>query len=398
LIFLISGCAGFNGPKRPIIDSSIPKIDELKTLSDITEIGLEWSPIYDLRIEGYNIYRTEVNNNSGLFEKIAVIDDRYVSHYVDTKLTPQTGYIYKISAFDKSKQESEPSAPIRVYTKTTIEPVPFARAMTNLPNRIKIIWRPHPSERISSYIVERNDIGSNKWEQISIVNGKLSAEYIDAGLKDGKTYRYRVKAKTYDGVISLPSQIIEAQTKLLPPVIENLQATRDLPKKIAISWDPSSHPEASYYNIYRASKLSLFYSRIVKTNKTTYEDTIQEDGASRYYYITVVDKDGLESPRQNVPLLGATLEAPSAPAINVIKHDGGSILIGWKDTSSRAVKYQVVRTSKGSVLTYKNITGNTFVDKNVTSEVEYSYTVAAVDNNGLVSKSSEKAVMLIPKN
>jgi fibronectin type 3 domain-containing protein len=395
---LINGCAGFNTPQKPIIDSSIPKIDELKTLPDITEIGLEWLPIYDLRIEGYYIYRAEADNNSGLLERIVVIDDRYVSHYVDTKLTPQTNYIYKISAFDKNKQESEPSALARVSTKTTIEPVPFVRAMTNLPNRIKIIWRPHPSERISSYVVERNDISSTKWEQIAIVNGKLSAEYIDAGLKDGKTYRYRVRAKTYDGVISLPSQVIEAQTKLLPPVVENLQATRDLPRKIAISWDPSSHPEAVYYNVYRASKLSLFYSRIIKTNKTTYEDMIQEDGVSRYYYVTVVDKDGLESPKQNVPLLGATLEVPSAPAINVIKHDGESILIGWRDTSLRAVKYQIVRTSKGAVLTYTNITDNTFIDKNVTNEVEYSYTVAAVDNNGLVSKSSEKAVMSIPKN
>jgi fibronectin type 3 domain-containing protein len=376
----------------------MPQVAELKTLSDITEIGLEWSPIHDLRVEGYYIYRAETDNNTGSLDRITVINDRYVSHYVDTKLLPQTNYIYRISAFNKDKQESEPSAPVRVSTKPTIELVPFAQAMTNLPNRIKIIWRPHPSERVSSYIIERNDFGSTKWEQIAVVNGKLSAEYIDANLKDGKAYRYRVKAKTYDGLISAPSQIIEAQTKPLPPIVENLRGTRDLPKKIIISWDASSYAEADYYNVYRAGKGNFFYSLIIKTKSTQYEDVIQEDGVSRHYYVTVTDTDGLESPRQSAPLMGVTLDVPSAPAVNVIRHDGRSIMIGWKDTSARAVKYQIVRTSKSGVLTYTNIAENTFVDGDVTQGVEYSYEVAAVDINGLVSKLSEKAIIAIPKN
>jgi fibronectin type 3 domain-containing protein len=398
LIFLVSGCKSPNTPQTPVVDPAMPKIAELKTLSDITEIGLEWSPIYDLKVEGYYIYRAEADNNTGSLDRVASINDRYVSHYVDTKLLPQTNYIYRISTFNKDKQESEPSAPARVSTKTTIEFVPFAQAMTNLPNRIKIIWRPHPSERVSSYIIERNDFGSTKWEQIAVVNGKLSAEYIDAKLKDGKSYRYRIIAKTYDGLVSAPSQIIEAQTKPLPPTVKNLRSTRDLPKKIVISWDASSYPEVDYYNIYRAGKVNFFYSHIVKTKSTTYEDVVQEDGASRHYYVTVVDKDGLESPRQNVSLTGVTLDVPSAPAVNVVRHDGRSIMIGWRDTSARAVKYQVVRTSKNGILTYTNITDNTFVDRDVTQEVEYSYEVVAVDINGLVSKPSEKALIAIPKN
>jgi fibronectin type 3 domain-containing protein len=376
----------------------MPKVAELRTLSDMTEIGLEWSPIHDLRVDGYYIYRAEADNNNGSLDRITAINDRYVSHYVDTKLLPQTNYIYRISAFNKDKQESEPSAPAIISTKANIEFVPFAQAMANLPNRIKIIWRPHPSERVSSYIIERNDFGSTKWEQIATVNGKLSAEYIDARLKDGKAYRYRVKAKTYDGLISAPSQIVEAQTKPLPPVVENLRSTRNLPKKIVVSWDASLYPEADYYNVYRAGKANLFYSHIVKTKNTEYIDVIQEDGASRHYYVTVVDKDGLESPRQSASLMGVTLEVPSAPAINVVRHDGQSIMIGWRDTSARAVKYQVIRTSKSGVLTYTNITDNMFVDRDVTQGVEYSYEVAAVDTNGLVSKTSEKAIIVIPKN
>ncbi|MDR3177492.1 MAG: hypothetical protein LBT96_00765 [Campylobacteraceae bacterium] len=397
-IFLISGCATPDTPEKPIINSAIPKVDELKALSDITEIGLEWSPSYDLKVEGYYLYRAYADNNTGSLDRVAVINDRYVSHYIDTKLSPQTNYIYRISAFNKEKQESEPSAPIIVSTKTAIEPISFVQAITNLPNRIKIIWRPHPSERVSSYIVERNDFGSTKWEQIATVNGKFNVEYIDDRLKDSKSYRYRVRAKTYEGLVSNPSQVIEAYTKSLPPVVENLKATRDLPRKIIIAWDASLYPEAEHYNVYRASRANFLYSHISKTKNTVYEDAVQDDGVSRYYYVTVVDKDGLESPRQNVPLMGATLELPASPSINVIRHDGKSIMIGWKDISLRALKYQIVRSSKGSVVTYTNITDNAFVDKDVMSEVEYTYTVAAVDNNGLISKPSEKVLVVIPKN
>ncbi|MDR3346386.1 MAG: hypothetical protein LBS73_04330 [Campylobacteraceae bacterium] len=397
LALLISGCQNPNVPQKVTVDPTLPQITELKTLADITEVGFEWEPVHDLKVEGYHLYRAAGNNNGSL-ERVGTINDRYVSHYVDTKLSPQTGYVYSLSTYNKDKRESVPSALVRVVTKPTIEPVPFVQAMMGLPSRIKVIWRPHPSERVSAYIIERNDFGSTKWEQLATVSGRLSAEYIDAGLKENKSYRYRVRAKTYDGIISAASQIVEAQTKTLPPPVSNIKTTRDLPKKIVLTWDASTYPDAVSYNIYRASMANLFYSHIVKTKNTRYEDLVQEDGASRHYYITVVDKDGLESPRQSAAVVGATLEVPLAPAVNVIKEDGRSVMMGWKDGSGRGVKYQVVRTAKGGgILTYTGIPSNTFVDQDIVQCVEYVYTVFTVDANGLISKPSEKAIIIVPK-
>ncbi|MDR2100253.1 MAG: hypothetical protein LBP40_05445 [Campylobacteraceae bacterium] len=398
LIALFSGCQNPAVPQKPTIDPNLPVLSDIKSLSDITQIALEWSPIHNLNIEGYHIYRAEANKNNGKLERVATIEDRYTSHFTDKNLAPNTTYLYKLSAFSKDKRESNPSATITVSTKSAIESVPFVQAMIGLPGRIKLIWRPHPSERVSGYIIERNDFTSSKWSRLSTVEGRLSAEYIDDKLADSKSYRYRIIAKTYDGILSAPSEIVEAQTKQLPPVVENIITTNNLPRKILISWDASSHQDILYYSVYRANFSNLFFTLLAKTKSLSYEDIIKDDGAAKYYYVTVTDKDGLESQRQAVPVMGSTLEAPSAPAINVIKHDSAKVLIGWSDTSSRAVKYQIERVSKSGTLTYTNVMRNTFVDSDVAHGVEYSYTVFAIDRYGLVSKASSKAVITIPNN
>jgi fibronectin type 3 domain-containing protein len=396
LIAFFSGCQNPAVPQKPTVDPNLPVISDIKSLSDITQIALEWSPTHNSNVEGYRIYRAKADDNSGVLERIATIDNKYTSHFTDKNLAPNTFYIYKISTFSKDKRESNPSETIRISTKGAIEPIPFVQAVVGLPGRIKLIWRPHPSERVSAYIIERNDFSSSKWSHLATVEGRLSAEYIDNSLSDSKSYRYRIIAKTYDGVLSAPSQTVEAQTKPLPPIVENPRTTNNLPRKILISWDASSYQDISHYNVYRANFANLFYTLLIKTRALSYEDIINDDGTAKYYYVTVTDKDGLESPRQAVPVMGSTLEAPSAPTINVIKHDIMKVLIGWNDTSNRAVKYQIERVSKNGTLTYTNVMRNTFIDNDVSVGVKYVYTVYAVDKYGLISKPSLKAVITIP--
>ena len=141
-------------------DASLPKIDTMRTLPDINEIGFEWTPIHDDRVEGYYIYRVEGGNS----KRIATIKDKYVSHYVDTKLKPETTYNYRMSTYSSSKKESEPSSMVSVTTTGTIESVPFLKAITGLPSRIKLVWRPHPMDRVESYIIERSELKSNEWK------------------------------------------------------------------------------------------------------------------------------------------------------------------------------------------------------------------------------------------
>mgnify|MGYP003615762964 CR=1 FL=1 len=378
-------------------DASLPKIDTMRTLPDINEIGFEWTPIHDDRVEGYYIYRVEGGNS----KRIATIKDKYVSHYVDTKLKPETTYNYRMSTYSSSKKESEPSSMVSVTTTGTIESVPFLKAITGLPSRIKLVWRPHPMDRVESYIIERSELKSNEWKEIARIEGRLNAEYIDKDLKDNHFYRYRVKVKTYDGIISKPSDVVEATTKPLPKSVIGVGASTDLPKKIILKWEPVIQEDLSFYKIYRSSNSMMFYSYYGKTTATEFEDLINENGTNYYYKVVAVDVDGLESPEPKNAVMGTTLAALAAPKVSSIKQEGHSIALSWVG-DEHAVKYNLTREFEEAGSTKKqNFTGifePHYYDTDTMPGVTYTYKITAIDKYGIASENSDAITITIPQN
>ncbi len=402
LVLLFSGCESrLKAPLKPVVDQTLPKVGGIKFLTEVTEVGFEWIPNYDERVEGYYLYRADSSAQDTKLQRIATIKDKYSSHYVDTKLKPQTKYVYRFTSYSIEKRESPASEMISVSTKPLIESISFINAVTGLPSRVKLIWRPHTSQRVKSYIIERNEFSSKKWSKIGEVKGRLNAEYIDAGLKENRAFRYRVKVKTYDGLISRPSQVVEAGTKPLPKEIEGLSASTDIPKKIVLKWEASTQKDFSYYKVYRALNPLLFYTYLAKTRDTSHEDLINSNGSSYYYHVTVADKDGLESLRQKNAISGSTLAIPSSVYITSSVNNAGSISITWESKDNRAVKYNVIKefyangSSKKETIT--DITSNSFQDTNIAKGIEYSYKIIAIDKYGLASKDSESTVIEIPK-
>ena len=398
LVLFVSGCTNDpTPPKKPVIDQTLPKLTQIKFLPEITEVGFEWKPSFDERVSGYYVYRSNPEIQNGKLERIATIKDKYSSHFVDTKLKPETQYYYRFSTYSKSKRESVASETIEVNTSPLLKSVSFVKAIRGLPHRVKLIWRPHSSQRVSSYIIERNEFTSTSWERLAKVTGRLNAEYIDAGLKENRVFRYRVKVETYDGLVSKPSEIVEAGTKPLPIEIQNLRATTDIPKKIVLNWSASVEKDFSYYKVYRAINTMLFYSYLAKTQDLQYEDLINSNGKSYYYFVTTVDKDGLESPRQQNAVAGSSLAVPDTVYITSSNHDGKSINITWKSLDKRAVKYSVIKQYKDKKKVFTGIQGKSFNDSDVVRGIEYKYNVVAIDKYGLASKESENTIIEMPK-
>ncbi len=397
-ILFFSGCQNTPVPSsKPTIDPSLPTVVGLKVLSDITEIGFEWSPKYDERVVGYYVYRSNPKEQTGKLHRVATIKDRYSSHFVDTGLSPQTKYYYRFSTFSQDGRESVPSEMITVSTKRMIPSVAYLKAIVGLPNRVKIIWRPLEYPRVSAYVIERNDLSSVEWKKIATVKGRLSAEYIDSGLKNNYLYKYRIRVKTFDNILSKPSQIVEASTKPLPVMVENVRATHDLPKKIVLSWNASPNSDISYYKVYRTVNPILFYSYYAKTKDTKFVDLINQNGKSYYYKVTAVDKDGLESLKQPSPIVGATLAIPNRVSITSIKQGANSVMLTWMGNDDRAVSYNIKKEFRGKVQNLTGIRSFSYQDRDVFPGVEYKYTVVALDKYGLASKPSEPILITIPK-
>lgn len=388
LAVVISGCVSPNAPTQ--VNANLPTIQNLKTISDMTEIGFEWTPATTSNVAGYYLYRSNPNDKSKGMVVVAQINDRYASHYVDSNLAPETTYTYEMKTYNDKKQISNSGVMITATTKPLMDSVPFIKSLTNLPERVKLIWRPHPDLRVASYIVQKADIAKENWREIAEIKGRLNAEFIDNDVKSGRAYKYRVLVKTSSGTISKPSKIVDSTTKPLPSVVTGIQATNNLPKKIVISWDSVASDDFGYYKVYSASNKFLPYTYLAKTTQNSFEDLVNENGASRYYKVTIVDKDGLESKRPDEAVVGSTMQALPAPTITSVMSDASAVKISW-DSLEKAVSYTLIKEGgEGGEQKFTNITGNEFIDTGVIYGLKYTYRLIAVDEYGISSSESKK--------
>ena len=227
--------------KNVKVSVNLPQVDKqsIKTLSSVSSIAIEWRSINSRDVKGYYIYRSGGSDASSAQTLIATINNKFSSHFVDTKLEPGAIYFYSISSMGLGSTQSKLTT-FKAITKGRLKPVSFITSANGLPKQTKIIWRPHTNPSISKYIIERSGVKTANWKDYDEVDHRLSAEYIDKGLRNNVSYAYRVKAVTFDGVSSLASKVVVCTTKALPIGVYKIRATRLLPRKIAIEWEQSS--------------------------------------------------------------------------------------------------------------------------------------------------------------
>jgi fibronectin type 3 domain-containing protein len=412
LISLINGCSldNFDLPSStPNINESLPIIEakSIKSISDISSVALEWKNITDSsEVYGYHIYRSNLKEDKHKLKRIATLESKYTSHYLDKNLEPNTKYLYAISTIGAKHTESLASNSIIVQTKPRLKSVSFITSVSELPRQVKILWRPHPDKRVEKYIIERKVQGDSKFRKIASIKQRLQVEYLDTNLMDNTKYSYRIKVLTFDGIKSLPSEITSATTKALPTNVTNIQATTNLPRMIKLTWKhPQDIKDIVSYKIY-ASKEREGSFELVGTvpisSETVFNHSIEHDGVQRFYKITTIDKDHLESTKKVAPIVGQTLRAPNPPIITLAMIKDNIIILNWKAGDTRTVSYNIYKTTKKnfilqsteSILDIKN---ERFEDKDTTRGVTYKYKIEAVDQYGLVSKKTHTVTLTIPE-
>jgi len=344
----------------------------------------------DPRVSGFYVYRSSQSTEDKKLERIATIESRFATHFVDDHLVPNTQYQYRFSSKGKENTESNASETISVSTLPMIVPVSFFQSVGNMPRSAKLLWRPHPNAKINGYIIDRLNVNDQKWSEIATITGRLNAEFIDRDLKDGQIYYYRVRAVTYDKLITEPSETSKVVTKPLPPEVKNITSSSDLPKAIALSWEPSGINDLDHYNIYRAKTSDGKYTYHVKLNDTKYTDIIKEDGEVYFYKVTAVDKDDLESLQSTPIVQGSSLIKPKTPTSFDGKTGPNGTDLSWTNADPRTVSYTIIKTTKRSwvdreTIEINSITDTKFHDGDIQPNIEYVYEVLSVDKDGIRS-------------
>ena len=380
----MSGCANLNLNKPvPKSNPSLPTVKDFKAYPDRNAMALYWSTVPKMR--GYYIQR--YNSKNKKWKEIATIKDPYTSIYVDTNLKPGFIYKYRIATFDKNGIPSLAKETIQ-STMPKLSPVIILEAKPIVKGKIKLIFRPHPNERVNQYIIKRFDNEDAKWKTIATISPRLNVEYIDSGLKDGTIYKYQIIAKSFDGIKSFPSKTIVVSTFKKPPVITNISATNNLAKEIKVSFSPVKGAVA--YKIYISSFQNGPFHFYKKINSTNFTDYINKDGFVRYYKVTAVSDHHTESLLSDTPVtMGQTIPKPAKPIVSTNKN-GNQIELIFTSPDNRAVKYLVIRKEKISLFKYAQkkfiVSSNRFSDV-VNPKKTYEYDVYEIDKFGLLSKS-----------
>ncbi len=393
-LLLLSGCTSQPRPESGIVvDRSLPPVRINGHLSDDDAVAFEWKPVDNPKVAGVRIYRDNPPKQQKSFFRIAQIDGRLSTHYVDGNLEPATAYHYRFTTFDADGKESVPDRTLTAKTLKLPEPVSFFTATHALARRAKLLWRPHPDLRVSGYEIQRLDPGEKTFYAIADLDGRLNAEYIDRDLDDDALYRYRIVALTCKGQKTAPSQVVTVSTRPLPAMPKKVTASHRKIKKIDLSWEPSASKNVVYYKVYRAHEADSAYGYRAKVKGTHYADKVETDGKHYFYRIAAVDADGLESER-TAPVEGDTLAPPKAPKLIGLSVQNGAVVLRWKPSDQRTKSYVLLKkTSTGwmhsSEAQYPGLKTTTFTDPNVVPGREYEYRVLAVDADGLRSEPSQ---------
>jgi len=401
-LLILSGCTNTPKPKEKVkIDATLPVVTLTKmgAVADMNAIAFEWGSLADADINGVYVYKQTADKNKHILYK--TINNKYVTHYVDSKVTPNTNYAYTFKTFIDNAQ-SKSSKVISVHSLPVLKSVSWLYVVDGMPRSAKLIWRPHTNQRVKSYIIERRSIDEDTYAQVAEIDGRLSAEYIDENLKDNTTYFYNINVKTFDGIVSSASDILKTTTKVLPKSVKNINVSTNLPKKIELSWDKSTQEDFAQYYLYRSEINKDKYILIAKLYNPEFVDKINQDGKKYKYRVSVVDKDGLESKYKQHTVVGSTLQKPKAPLLESPKLNKNNVIISWKTLDKRAVAYSVLRKQQlgwfdEKKTMFKDITKTEFIDDTTVDGATYIYKVFAIDKDSLVSKYSNEVKIEIPK-
>jgi len=395
LLLLISGCGG-GSPKPTQVDKTLPKVSINGHLSDMTAIAFEWKPLVDPRVKGVVVYRNDPTaENPNKLHQIDMVESTKVTHYLDDDLKPETRYIYRFATFNDSGSSSLATKKVDVTTKPLLNSVSFFSTTEPMARAAKLIWRPHTDSSVVGYRVERRQNGSDDWKKIAKVKGRLNAEYIDEKLKDNTRYEYRLKAITFNDIISKPSKSVAVVTKALPKNLSQITASQGKAGYINVRWSDDNRANVLSYQVYRATSQTGSYKLIVKNIKTTsYKDKVSKPSQKYFYKVVAVSKDGLSGNLKEVtPAMGTTIDAPRGPSNLVAMVQNATVQLTWKSSDARVVSYIMTKeTSKGFISSetkqFKNIKKTLMIDSSLKHGESYTFSVVSVDKNGIKSAPS----------
>jgi len=327
-----------------------------------TQINLSWSAV--VGAAGYKIYKGDVY--------LKAVTDTTAT---DTGLTPNTDYLYSVSAYDGSGNESARTIQLSATTQITAPPVPVGLMVTAISqSQINLTWT--ASAAATGYKIYKGD---------AYLKAVTTTAASDTGLKSDTSYCYAVTAYDASGNESVAGSQVCAATLNPPPADPgNLTTFIEAPNKVVLDW--SAAVGAAQYYIYRNGV------KIAASSGTTYTDTDATANAQNIYKVTSVDAVGSESSgTANQVTINTALTVPVMSSATA--NTSSRITIVWATSGGTGVAGYKIYRNGASVQTIQSKDTLTYADgTDLSASTQYCYRVSATDAAGKESAQSSSSL------
>jgi chitodextrinase len=396
-----SASASVSTPPTP--DKTPPSVPSgLKSTSaTTTSVSLTWDASTDNTggsgLAGYHVYRNGT-----------LIASPSTTTYSDIGLTPDTSYIYSVSAYDKAANGSVASDPITVKTATPPDTTPPS-VPTNLHSTattttsVSLTWDASTDNTGGSGLA-----GYHLYRNGTLIASPSGTTYVDTGLTSGTSYTYTVSA--YDNAAngSVASSAVTVKTAIPPDttppsVPAGLTTIATTTTSISISWDASTDTGGSGlagYHLYRNGIL------IASPSTTTYSDIGLTPDTSYTYSVSAYDNAGNGSVASSAitvktatPPPPADTTPPSVPAgLSATAANSAQVNLSWQASTDNVgvTEYKVYRNGSSTALATITAPATTYQDAAVSAGTGYSYQVTALDAAGNQSAESTSVSVTTP--
>lgn len=348
-------------------DLIAPSVPTGLTVDDVSfsEVDLTWSDNTEVDFDKYVIYRSTDNIN---FDEL---DTTTTSSYTDSDVEENTLYYYKLSAKDKSGNESSRSSLVMIKTLKDVRlPLnPRGVSIVESDGLVEVYWREPSFGDIDRYKVTIQEL-SDSGQPIGSVNSikvKSKLFTILDDLTNGTSYEMKVYAVSVNGSESVPvTRKGTPRPSLSPPDVSDLsisysEGTNDDRNIVmTISWDIAM----SAYDAHPvAYAITLFENGTKVTNPVIVDDSFTADISvldfiesendslnplTNYLVrIQTIDTDGIRSDGiltwTTTPLFN-----PPAPisSISVDENSNLDIVASWQHSTSQFLSHYLLTITR----------------------------------------------------
>ncbi len=333
----------------------------MATGDEVRCVPLSWVPSPEPDVVRYDVYRAR--SAAGSFQKIGSVAGRMVVTYLDGGANPgdledEASYFYRIRAVNAVTAEGGDSVTVSATTRGIPAEVGSVTAAAGRPREVPVTWVASPDKAVVGYEVWRAEEGSEEWLQVGRVIGRHVTSYLDRGeikpkpglglLKDATVYLYKVIAFNQGNVRSSASSAASARTKSRPATPAGLLATTNSPLGIKLTWKANPEKDISDYVVEAADEADGSFRKLVtvvasKADGLSALEMALESGATRFYRVKALDKEGLESD-WSAPVPGRAKPVPGMPVSVVAQPVGTNVRLVWQAPAQPDIRrYKVWR-------------------------------------------------------